>query len=190
MDDLKADAKARRRVRAAEPSVGSRVGVSASSDRRFERAHRRSNVATVGRRTFPRIPRGRGQWWSPTPSTGVTQPPRLGGCWSSPIGRSRSCPRADEAARRFNPDVRVRIVRDEGGAVRFELTDEADSTDPDRGPPVRIHPARLRRPRRDGRRRRTARPTGPPAAGRPGTERAVNVLTCEGRYGRRIHLPP
>lgn len=37
--------------------------------------------------------------------------------------------RADEAARRFNPDVRVRIVRDEGGAVRFELTDEADSTD-------------------------------------------------------------
>lgn len=37
--------------------------------------------------------------------------------------------RADEAARRFNPDVRVRIVRDGGGAVRFELTDEADSTD-------------------------------------------------------------
>jgi hypothetical protein len=31
--------------------------------------------------------------------------------------------RADAAARRFNPDVRVRIVRDDGG-VRFELTDE------------------------------------------------------------------
>lgn len=38
VDDRKADAKARRRVRAAEASVGSRVGVSASSDRRFERA--------------------------------------------------------------------------------------------------------------------------------------------------------
>jgi hypothetical protein len=36
--------------------------------------------------------------------------------------------RADTAARRFNPDVRVRIVRD-GGAVRFELTDETGPTD-------------------------------------------------------------
>jgi hypothetical protein len=36
--------------------------------------------------------------------------------------------RADTAARRFNPDVRVRIVRDAGG-VRFELTDEAGSAD-------------------------------------------------------------
>jgi hypothetical protein len=32
--------------------------------------------------------------------------------------------RADAAARRFNPDARVRIVREDGG-VRFELTDEA-----------------------------------------------------------------
>ena len=32
--------------------------------------------------------------------------------------------RADAAARRFNPDARVRIVREAGG-VRFELTDEA-----------------------------------------------------------------
>lgn len=31
--------------------------------------------------------------------------------------------RADAAARRFNPDARVRVVR-EGGGVRFELTDE------------------------------------------------------------------
>jgi hypothetical protein len=31
--------------------------------------------------------------------------------------------RADAAARRFNPDARVRLVRD-GGGVRFELTDE------------------------------------------------------------------
>jgi hypothetical protein len=37
--------------------------------------------------------------------------------------------RADEAARRFNPDVRVRIVREGGGGVRFELTDQADTTD-------------------------------------------------------------
>jgi hypothetical protein len=37
--------------------------------------------------------------------------------------------RADEAARRFNPDVRVRIVRGADGGVRFELTDEADATD-------------------------------------------------------------
>jgi hypothetical protein len=36
--------------------------------------------------------------------------------------------RADAAARRFNPDARVRIVRDAGG-VRFELTDEAAPTD-------------------------------------------------------------
>ena len=37
--------------------------------------------------------------------------------------------RADAAARRFNPDVRVRIVRGEDGGVRFELTDEAAPTD-------------------------------------------------------------
>jgi hypothetical protein len=36
--------------------------------------------------------------------------------------------RADAAARRFNPDARVRIVRDVGG-VRFELTDEAAPSD-------------------------------------------------------------
>ena len=37
--------------------------------------------------------------------------------------------RADAAARRFNPNVRVRIVRDPAGGVRFELTDDADPTD-------------------------------------------------------------
>jgi hypothetical protein len=37
--------------------------------------------------------------------------------------------RADAAPRRFNPDVRVRIVREPGGGVRFELTDEAEPTD-------------------------------------------------------------
>ena len=37
--------------------------------------------------------------------------------------------RADAAARRFNPDVRVRVIRDESGGVRFELTDEADAAD-------------------------------------------------------------
>jgi hypothetical protein len=36
--------------------------------------------------------------------------------------------RADAAARRFNPDARVRVVRGDGG-VRFELTDEAAPTD-------------------------------------------------------------
>lgn len=36
--------------------------------------------------------------------------------------------RADAAARRFNPDARVRLVRD-GGGVRFELTDERAPTD-------------------------------------------------------------
>jgi hypothetical protein len=36
--------------------------------------------------------------------------------------------RADTAARRFNPDVRVRVVRD-AGSVRFELTDEPRPTD-------------------------------------------------------------
>jgi hypothetical protein len=37
--------------------------------------------------------------------------------------------RADAAARRFDPDVRVRVVREPGGGVRFELTDEAERTD-------------------------------------------------------------
>jgi hypothetical protein len=37
--------------------------------------------------------------------------------------------RADAAARRFNPDVRVRIIREATGGVRFELTDEAGPTD-------------------------------------------------------------
>jgi Fe-S cluster assembly iron-binding protein IscA len=37
--------------------------------------------------------------------------------------------RADAAARRFNPEVRVRIVREGGGGVRFELTDEPDPAD-------------------------------------------------------------
>jgi hypothetical protein len=36
--------------------------------------------------------------------------------------------RADAAARRFNPAVRVRIVGDAGG-VRFELTDDPGPTD-------------------------------------------------------------
>jgi hypothetical protein len=36
--------------------------------------------------------------------------------------------RADQAARRFNPDARVRVVRD-GRGVRFELTDEPGPTD-------------------------------------------------------------
>ena len=33
--------------------------------------------------------------------------------------------RADKAARRFDEDARVRIVRDPDAGVRFELTDEA-----------------------------------------------------------------
>lgn len=37
--------------------------------------------------------------------------------------------RADAAARRFNPDARVRLIREAGGSVRFELTDEAAPDD-------------------------------------------------------------
>ncbi len=37
--------------------------------------------------------------------------------------------RADAAARRFNPEARVRVVRDAGEVVRFELTDRPASTD-------------------------------------------------------------
>jgi hypothetical protein len=37
--------------------------------------------------------------------------------------------KADAAARRFNPHVRVRVVRADGGEVRFELTDEPAPTD-------------------------------------------------------------
>ena len=33
--------------------------------------------------------------------------------------------RADAAARRFNADARVRLIRETSGAVRFELSDEA-----------------------------------------------------------------
>ena len=36
--------------------------------------------------------------------------------------------RSDEAARRFNPDVRVRVFRS-GGGVRFALTDRAETGD-------------------------------------------------------------
>jgi hypothetical protein len=37
--------------------------------------------------------------------------------------------RSDTAARRFNPDARVRLLRDGSGGVRFELTDEPAPTD-------------------------------------------------------------
>ena len=37
--------------------------------------------------------------------------------------------RADAAARRFNPEARVRVVRGVDGDVRFELTDEPATTD-------------------------------------------------------------
>jgi hypothetical protein len=37
--------------------------------------------------------------------------------------------RADAAARRFNPDARVRVLRAGADTVRFELTDEAEPTD-------------------------------------------------------------
>ncbi len=37
--------------------------------------------------------------------------------------------RSDEAARRFNPHARVRLVRDSAAGVRFELTDEGDPAD-------------------------------------------------------------
>ena len=37
--------------------------------------------------------------------------------------------RADAAARRFNPDARVRVVRGDDGGVRFELTDEPAASD-------------------------------------------------------------
>ena len=37
--------------------------------------------------------------------------------------------RSDAAARRLNPDARVRVLRDGSGGVRFELTDELAPTD-------------------------------------------------------------
>jgi hypothetical protein len=37
--------------------------------------------------------------------------------------------RSDAAARRFDPDARVRLLRDGSGGVRFELTDEPAATD-------------------------------------------------------------
>lgn len=36
--------------------------------------------------------------------------------------------KADTAARRFNPDARIRVVRD-GDGVRFELAEETQATD-------------------------------------------------------------
>ena len=36
--------------------------------------------------------------------------------------------KAEEAARRYNPDARIRLVRD-GPGVRFDLTDEPDGSD-------------------------------------------------------------
>jgi hypothetical protein len=37
--------------------------------------------------------------------------------------------RSDEAARRFNPDARIRLRREGERGVRFELTDEQEPTD-------------------------------------------------------------
>ena len=37
--------------------------------------------------------------------------------------------KAEEAARRFNPDARIRVVRDAAAGVRFELTDAAQPAD-------------------------------------------------------------
>jgi hypothetical protein len=37
--------------------------------------------------------------------------------------------RSDAAARRFNPEARVRLLRDGSGGVRFELTDEPGPDD-------------------------------------------------------------
>jgi Fe-S cluster assembly iron-binding protein IscA len=36
--------------------------------------------------------------------------------------------KAEEAARRYNPDARIRVVRD-GAGVRFDLTDEPEPSD-------------------------------------------------------------
>ena len=37
--------------------------------------------------------------------------------------------RSDAAARRFNPDARVRVIRDGEGGVRFDLVDRAEPGD-------------------------------------------------------------
>jgi hypothetical protein len=46
--------------------------------------------------------------------------------------------RSQEAARRFNPDARIRLART-GGAVQASLTDEPDATDE----PVEVGPMTL-----------------------------------------------
>lgn len=46
-------------------------------------------------------------------------------CSATAVGLLR---RAEQAARRFNPSARIRLVPDLGG-VRFELTDEAEPND-------------------------------------------------------------
>jgi hypothetical protein len=74
------------------------------------------------------VPGGHGAWWSPT-RDGVVGQPRLGAVLAFTDWAIEILSRADEAARRFNPDVRVRIVRDDASGVRFELTDEAQTTD-------------------------------------------------------------
>ena len=56
-------------------------------------------------------------------------PPKLGPVLAFTDWAIEILSRADEAARRFNPDARVRIVREGRASVRFELTDEADPTD-------------------------------------------------------------
>jgi plasmid stabilization system protein ParE len=53
--------------------------------------------------------------------------------------------RSDAAARRFNPDARVRLVPDTGRGVRAQLVDGPESGDrlqqiPD-GPQVFVHPS-------------------------------------------------
>lgn len=65
----------------------------------------------------------------PPPQRRRSAAPRLGGVLAFTDRAIEILSRADAAARRFNPDVRVRIVREAGGGVRFDLTDEADPTD-------------------------------------------------------------
>lgn len=67
---------------------------------------------------------------SQTPSTcGADAPPRLGAMLGFTDWAVEILSRADAAARRFNPDARVRLVRETSGSVRFELTDEASPGD-------------------------------------------------------------
>ena len=77
----------------------------------------------------PRFRGSRGGAWSRASDTGTGPPPRIGRVLEFTDWAIEILSRADAAARRFNPDARLRVVRADGGEVRFELAEGVEAGD-------------------------------------------------------------